>query len=207
MSYVVALTGGIGSGKSTIANIFASLGAFIIDADILTKQIVQPNSKTLSCIIRHFGNRILNSNGTLNSSILREIIFNIPKEKLWLNQLIHPLIKQLTKQKICAMSQYVPYIIWVIPLLIENNWQSYVDRILVVDVITEIQISRTINRDNINHNLIKKILAAQTTRQHRLLYANDIIDNNSYLKNTINNINKLHNLYLNLAVSKKNYTI
>ncbi|ABF14166.1 dephospho-CoA kinase [Candidatus Palibaumannia cicadellinicola] len=200
MSYIVAITGGIGSGKSTVANKFANLGIPIIDADVISHQIVQPGSYALNLIYQRFGPMILHNNGHLNRYALRKQIFSNLEDKVWLNNLLHPLIQLSTQQKIKAIYNYAPYIIWVVPLLIETNLQKYADRILVIDVTPEIQIARTIIRDRTNSQQVENIIAAQIQRSHRINYANDIINNSKSYKDL--DITKLHNFYLRCATLK-----
>ncbi|AIN47428.1 dephospho-CoA kinase [Candidatus Palibaumannia cicadellinicola] len=203
MPYVVALTGGIGSGKSTVANIFEALGTPIVDADVISRQIVQPHSKALHFIINRFGSIMLYNNGMLNRTALREQIFSNPEDKVWLNNLLHPIIQQLTEQQIHISYADAPYVLWVVPLLLENNLQQHADRILVVDVSIEKQITRTLIRDNISNKQVENILSAQISHQQRLYYADDIIDNNRSLEETKKHIIKLNNLYLKLAAFKR----
>ncbi|WP_369311940.1 dephospho-CoA kinase [Providencia rettgeri] len=200
MPYIVALTGGIGSGKTTIANEFAKLGVPLVDADVISRQVVEPNTPALEAIRSHFGNKIISLDGTLNRGLLREIIFSNPDEKKWLNALLHPLIQQET-QKQLNQANY-PYVLWVVPLLIENNNSHLANRVLVVDVTPEEQIQRTIKRDNISLEQIRNILEAQASREKRLSYADDIITN--YTKDTDiqDKVANLHKQYLTLAKIK-----
>ncbi len=159
MPYTVALTGGIGSGKSTIANGFAALGVTIIDADVIAREVVEPGSPALQAIVERHGKSLLTEQGTLFRARLREIIFQSPEEKHWLNSLLHPLINARTQQlKAQARS---PYVLWVVPLLVENKLQHQANRILVVDVDEATQLQRTQLRDNISLEQAKIFL------QHR----------------------------------------
>lgn len=205
MPYVVGLTGGIGSGKSTIGDLFLALGAPVIDTDIIARQVVEKGSPLLAELGNHFGTDVLTEQGELNRAKLREIIFSHPDEKTWLNQLLHPAIrnKMLTQLKRCQQ----PYVILMVPLLIENNLTHLCDRILVVDVLPEIQIKRATKRDNNNAEIIKNIVAAQVSREKRLTYADDIIDNNQPLEQNLEKIkkqvNNLHRIYLEKAEKKR----
>jgi len=183
---VIGLTGGIGSGKTTIANIFADLDIDIIDADIAARKVVEPQSKALEQISLHFGLQFIQADGSLNRPLLRTQIFSNEKDKLWLNNLLHPLIRQTMLDEI--QQSQSPYCLLVAPLLIENNLQSLVDRILVIDINEEEQIKRAIIRDPSSQEEIIKIIASQVPRQERLKFADDIIDNSKSDLSIINNI-------------------
>ncbi|OCG03097.1 dephospho-CoA kinase [Gilliamella sp. wkB112] len=196
MPYVVALSGGIASGKSTIANLFAKLGVPIIDADVIARQVVQSGTPAFNLIIKHFSQEILLPNGELDRSQLREIIFNNDHERLWLNSLLHPIIQQETQHQI-AMQQATDYVIWVVPLLIENNLHHLADRVLMIDSPVELQLKRLIQRDNIDKTLALKMIQSQISSSKRLLHADDIINNNGDLKSLAEQVNKLHHQYIN----------
>ncbi|MCA6925504.1 dephospho-CoA kinase [Pectobacterium versatile] len=199
MTYIVALTGGIGSGKSTVADEFATLGATIVDADIIARQVVEPGKPALDAIRLRFGDAMLNTDGSLNRAALRQRIFSSPEEKQWLNNLLHPLIHQETQARFQSAS--APYILWVVPLLVENGLQQRAQRILVVDVDKETQLARTLTRDGISRQQAENILAAQATREQRLAYADDIIDNSRCPNELAPQVAELHRQYLELAAS------
>lgn len=201
MSYIVALTGGIGSGKTTVANEFAKLGVPLVDADIIARQVVEPNTPALISIQQHFGQNMLNHDGTLNRGFLRSVVFSEPKEKAWLNALLHPLIQQETQKQLQQVNY--PYVLWVVPLLIENKISHLADRVLVVDVTREEQIERTIKRDDTNLEHVINILNAQASREERLSYADDIITNHTNNTELPNRVAELHKQYLALAAQKK----
>ena len=197
MRYTVALTGGIGSGKSTVAHAFARLGITIIDADIIARQVVEPNTPALNAIEAHFGRRVIQADGTLNRRQLRECIFSDSSEKAWLNALLHPIIHQETQRQIAAARS--PYVLWVVPLLVENQLQHKADRTLVIDVSRETQIQRTMARDHVSREHAEQILAAQATREARLAVADDVIDNNGAPDAIASDVARLHAQYLTFA--------
>lgn len=194
MGYIVALTGGIGSGKSTVADAFSRLGITIVDADVIARQVVEPNTPALKAIEAHFGNDIINADGTLNRRRLRECIFTTPTEKTWLNALLHPIIHQQTQRQIADATS--PYVLWVVPLLVENQLQHKANRVLVVDVSPETQLQRTMLRDNVSRQHAEQILAAQATREARLAVADDVIDNDGAPDAIASDVARLHAQYL-----------
>lgn len=197
MVYTVALTGGIGSGKSTIAEAFSRSGVTVVDADIIARQVVEPGQRALALISQHFGSKILLEDGSLNRRALREEIFSSPQQKQWVNNLLHPLIQQRTRDEIARAAS--PYVLWVVPLLVENNLQNKANRVLVVDVSPETQIARTIKRDNVSREHAQQILAAQATREARLAVADDIINNDGSPQDAAVHVDRLHRQYLKLA--------
>ncbi|ELY5849459.1 dephospho-CoA kinase [Cronobacter turicensis] len=197
MVYTVALTGGIGSGKSTVADAFAHLGVTVVDADIIARQVVEPGTPGLNAIIGHFGPTICLPDGTLNRRALREIIFSSPQEKAWLNGLLHPLIHQQTQAEMTRAAS--AYVLWVVPLLLENQLHSKANRVLVVDVTPETQIQRTMQRDGVSREHAELILNAQVSREARLAVADDVIDNNGSPDTIALDVSHLHKRYLQLA--------
>lgn len=205
MNYVVGLTGGIGSGKSTIANLFAELGVPIVDADVVAREVVAKGSPALSEIKKHFGVDILFNNGELNRTALRNKIFNSQTEKDWLNQLLHPAIREACLNQLS--NQTYPYTLFVVPLLIENNLTIFCDTVLVVDVLPETQIQRTLARDDSSITVIKNIMQSQVSREKRLSVADQVINNDFELSDNIENLRnkvlELHQFYLNEAEKNK----
>lgn len=194
---VIGLTGGIGSGKSTIAELFATLGVPIIDMDQIARQVVEPGQPALAEIIREFGSDILDAEGHLDRRQLRECIFNSPDKRHRLEAILHPLIRQETERQLADLD--AAYCIVVIPLLLESQQQSLVDRILAVDVPESQQITRTMQRDGISAGAVQKILAAQTDRQTRLAAADDVIDNAAALDQVRMRVVELDRQYRDLA--------
>ncbi|EKL0983625.1 dephospho-CoA kinase [Klebsiella aerogenes] len=197
MGYTVALTGGIGSGKSTVADEFAHLGVTVIDADIIARQVVEPGTPALLAIAERFGPQMINDDGSLNRRRLRERIFAHSEDKAWLNALLHPLIQQETRRQMQASTS--PYLLWVVPLLVENRLTDKADRVLVVDVPKEMQIERTIRRDGVSREHAEHILAAQATREQRLAAADDVIENMGSADAVASHVARLHDKYLMLA--------
>ena len=173
--YIVGLTGGIGSGKTTVSDMFAELDIEIIDADIIARQVVAPNSIALKEITQYFGQEILLDNGELNRSALRSKVFTNDEDKQWLNALLHPLIRQSIVSALSAASG--EYCILSAPLLLENNLQVLVNTVLVVDVSVDTQINRTCRRDSSNQQEVRAIINSQIDREKRLALADDIINN------------------------------
>lgn len=199
-TYIVGLTGGIGSGKTTVSDKFYALGIDVIDADIVAREVVAIASPALSQITAKFGDQILLDDGSLNRSKLREIVFANEQDKQWLNKLLHPLIRQeILAQLAHAKSNYA---ILVAPLLIENKLTEYVNRVLVIDVPQEVQLQRALKRDSSNENEIKAIINSQCDRQTRLSHADDIVDNSSDTSLLIEQVAQLHDNYLSLAQEK-----
>ena len=201
MTMVIGLTGGIGSGKTTVANVFAEYDIDLIDADIIARDVVAIGSVGLARITEKFGNRILLDDGNLDRSQLRTAIFSDPQLKNWLNQLLHPLIREKMLADIDRATS--PYCLLIVPLMIENNLQTLTDRLLVVDVDQQTQIMRTQQRDNVSLEQINNILAAQASRQQRLDAADDIICNNGDNQALLTQVAQLHLHYLALARAAK----
>ncbi|WP_318451686.1 dephospho-CoA kinase [Photobacterium leiognathi] len=198
MSLVIGLTGGIGSGKTTVANLFAdTYGIDIIDADIVAREVVEPNTFGLNAIVEKCGKEILLENGTLNRAKLRDAIFSQPELKTWLNNLLHPLIREKMQQDINQSQS--PYCLLVVPLMVENNLQTMTHRLLVVDVDEQVQIQRTQQRDNVSIEQIKNILASQASREQRLDAADDVITNNGDNKALVSQVEQLHLQYLKMS--------
>ncbi len=201
MALVIGLTGGIASGKTTVANMFRDqFGIEIVDADVIARRVVEKGSIGLEAIHKHFGDEILTAEGELNRAELRKRIFANEEEKTWVNQLLHPMIRQQMEQDLQQVTS--PYALLVVPLLTENNLQHMADRVLVVDVDEETQIERTMSRDKVPMEQAKSILAAQASREQRLAIADDVIKNDAKNQKLLPQITELHKKYL--AISRKN---
>ncbi|KXI26831.1 dephospho-CoA kinase [Paraglaciecola hydrolytica] len=197
---VIGLSGGIGSGKTTVSDLFAALGIAIIDADVIARQVVEPGTPALQAIIIKFGTQVLNDGGELNRSQLRQVVFSDPASKDWLNELLHPLIRaQMLSQTQSAQSAYC---ILSVALLVENKLSELVDRVLIVDVSEATQLARTVKRDNSNAEQISAIMRAQASRAERLAVADDVIENEGNANELVAKVALLHSQYLKLAASR-----
>ncbi|MDY4280324.1 MAG: dephospho-CoA kinase [[Pasteurella] mairii] len=201
MTYIVGLTGGIGSGKSTVAELFAELGVPVIDADVVAREVVAKGSPLLAKMVAYFGAEILLENGELNRAALRERVFHHEAEKQWLNALLHPAIRDEMLRQL--QEQDSPYVLWVVPLLIENKLTALCQRVLVVDVAPATQIARATQRDSNRAELIRQIMASQVSREARLRYADDVINNEGDLHKSLPQLKQkvleLHQSYLQLS--------
>ncbi len=175
MIFTVVLTGGIGSGKTAASEYFAELGVPLIDADIISRELVEPGSPALQQIVEAYGASILTEQGTLNRAKLRERIFQKPTERKILEAIMHPLIRQSILQRRAEASGF--YVILVIPLWTANQTDYPVDRVLMIDVPEAVQISRVQQRDQIGAAALERMLASQSTRAARIAAADDIILN------------------------------
>ncbi|WP_426697668.1 dephospho-CoA kinase [Aeromonas hydrophila] len=196
--YVVAITGGIGSGKTTVANQFAELGIEVVDADVIAREAVEPGTPALAAIAAHFGSAVITPDGQLDRRRLRERVFTDPQAKGWLNALLHPLIRT-EMQRQCAAARS-PYCLLVVPLLVENRLTALANRVLVIDVDEATQIERTCRRDGVSREQAQAILAAQASRAERLAAADDVLDNQNGTPEAIKSrILALHETYLAFA--------
>jgi dephospho-CoA kinase len=194
--WILGLTGGIGSGKSAAAQCFVDLGVHLVDADNAARWVVEPGRPALAQIAEHFGAGVLQADGTLNRSALRELIFKDPQQRVWLEGLLHPLIREEIRQYLARAES--AYAILVSPLLLETSQHQMVQRVLVIDVPESVQIERTVMRDKTNEEQVRAILKAQASREERLSRADDVIVNDrdpAWLKSEIE---RLHHFYLTL---------
>lgn len=197
--WVLGITGGIGSGKTAVTRLFINKGIEAIDADHAARWVVEPGSPALIRITEHFGSHILLADGQLNRSALRQIIFQNSEQRVWLEKLLHPIIRQ----EICRFLENAcsPYAILVSPLLLESGQNKLVNRILVIDTSEAIQISRGMQRDNNSAEQIKAIMKTQLAREERLNHADDIIVNEQDLTYLSQQVDQLHQRYLKLCKS------
>jgi dephospho-CoA kinase len=193
----IGLTGGIGSGKSTVCRLFQALGVAIVDADVIARQLVEPGSQALTLLIDAFGLSILNTDGTLDRAKLRDLIFSDPEKKQRLENIMHPLIYARMASEVQSLRDR--YCILAIPLLLETQKTQIVDRVLVVDCSLEAQLERVANRDKLSREQVLAIIASQIPRQQRLALADDVIDNSTSSTQLAEQVKRLHNSYNLLA--------
>jgi len=198
-AYRIGLTGGIASGKSTVANLFAALGVPIVDTDVLSREVVAPGSPLLRQITDHFGMQVQSGDGSLDRQELRKQIFADPRERKWLEALLHPAIRELTEARCEAAAG--PYVIVAIPLLVETGGEARFDRVLVVDCDPDLQIARLIARDGTRREEASRMLAAQASRAERLAAADDVIHNDGDIARLRDQVEKLHRQYVTAAKS------
>ena len=197
----IGLTGGIGSGKSTVAALFATRGVPVIDTDEIAHRLSQPGQAAFDEIVRDFGQGILDENRRIDRNRLRERVFDNDDERRRLETILHPHIRAAAQDKLTELS--APYCILVVPLLIESGFQDLTDRILVVDAHENMQIQRTAARSGMSEAEIRKIMSAQASRAQRLQKADDVIDNNSDRKKLEAEVERIHQWYLSLAATAR----
>ena len=191
---LVGLTGGIGSGKSAAADRFAEWDIDIVDADLASRAVVEPGMPALQKITEHFGEQLLQADGSLDRAELRKIVFANVEERKWLQGLLHPLISQYLQVQIAESSS--PYCLLVNPLLLESGQGSWCDEVVVVDVSEEVQISRTMARDDNSRSQVEAIVAAQLKREDRLAQASRTLINDGDLAHLYRQVDALHRTLL-----------
>lgn len=194
---IVGITGGIGSGKTAVTDRFAQHGIVVVDADLAARKVVEPGSPALAAIAKHFGQNILTPEGELDRAALRKIVFAEPAERQWLEGLTHPLIGQEIEDQLENAGS--PYAILASPLLLEGQQKLLVDLVVVVDVPEEVQLERTMARDSNDAEQVKRIMAAQLSRQERLARADIVIDNSRGLEDLDLVVEELHREFLERA--------
>jgi dephospho-CoA kinase len=192
----IGLTGGIGCGKSTVAELFAAKGVPVLDADRIARDLVEPGQSALQAIVRRFGTGLLRE-GRLDRERLRHIVFAAPEERRWLEALLHPLVYEEMRRRIANLS--APYGLLVVPLLLESGRRDFVDRVLVVDCPVEIQRQRIRHRDGSSNVEIERMLSAQLSREARLAVADDVIENAGLEADLPERVEALHRFYLSLS--------
>lgn len=193
----VGLTGGIASGKSTVADMFEGLGATIIDTDVVARDVVAPGEPALDAIRHEFGDEVFDADGALDRAALRSIVFADEDARDRLEAILHPLIRERTEA--LAATAGGDYQIIVVPLLVGSPLQDLVDRIVVVDCDESAQIRRLMARDAESEGQARRMLAAQSSRDQRLQIADDVVRNDGELTATLEQVEKLHRRYLEMA--------
>lgn len=198
MSYVVGLTGGIGSGKSFAAELFSSHGAAIVDTDVIAREISGSGGTAILAIRAAFGDDLIDAQGALDRAAMRELAFAEPAQRKRLEAILHPLIRAESAAQVAAAD--APYVMLVVPLLVESGtYRKRVDRVLVVDCNERTQIERVVARNGLVPDVVRAIMAAQATREQRLAAADDVIDNEGDLDSLRGQVARLDREYRRLA--------
>jgi dephospho-CoA kinase len=198
MAFAVGLTGGIGSGKTTVAELFASQGAGLVDSDEISRRLTAPAQPAIADIARKFGPQFVAADGSLDRVRMRNLVFADRSARKDLEAILHPLIRQESTRQIRAST--APYVVVVVPLLIETGaYRGMMGRILVVDCEPETQVRRVMERSGLSRNEVLSIIASQASRQQRLREADDVIHNDDGLETLQAQVNPLHLRYLGLA--------
>ncbi len=193
--HAIGLTGGIASGKSTVAARFAVLGAAVVDTDAVAHELTAPQGAAMPAIEQAFGENYLNPDGSLNRTAMRALVFAQPDKRKILESILHPMIHNLTQARGNTMAG--PYVVFVVPLLVESNkWRSQVDRIAVVDCDPAVQMARLIQRPGVNAEQASQIIAVQAMREVRLAAADDVISNHADTLTLLGRVDVLHDEYL-----------
>ncbi|MGK2953758.1 MAG: dephospho-CoA kinase [Thiobacillus sp.] len=196
--YTVGLTGGIGSGKSTVADCFAALGVPVIDTDVIARELTAPDGAALAAIRMAFGETVMQADGTLDRAALRRRVFTETAARHQLEAILHPRIREVVQQTLATLA--APYALIVIPLLVETGgYHDVLNHVLVVDCPEDVQIARVMARSGLTHDEVQVILAAQTGRVERLAAANDVIVNTATPVDLCGEVARLHQRYLVLA--------
>lgn len=200
-NFCVGLTGGIGSGKSTVSGMFSGLGIDVIDADEISHELTEAGKQAYNAVVQEFGPEATGTDGELDRSYLRSMVFEDPDLRQKLENIIHPLVREEINNRLDKVTS--PYCIICIPLLIEKKTDYNIDRVLVVDVPQELQLQRTGTRDGIASDEIMKIIQSQADRDTRLKYADDVINNDCDLGTLRSKVSELHEQYLKMAEEEK----
>ncbi|MGD2117466.1 MAG: dephospho-CoA kinase [Chromatiales bacterium] len=198
--FTVVLTGGIACGKSAVSHLFANLGVPVIDADLISRELVLPGAAALAEIVAEFGDEILTENGNLDRSRMRQLVFHSEQKRSRLEQILHPRIHAEIQRQLNKLQ--ADYCILVIPLLVESSQPYPADRILVIDCPVELQRARLAKRDQIDNQLIDDMLASQASREQRLAIADDIIENTQGFDHLEQQVLQLHRQYLAYSGSR-----
>ncbi len=197
---LIGLTGGIGSGKTAVSDLLAKLGAGIVDTDLIAHQITSPHGVAIPEIEKQFGSDFIATDGALNRSKMRSLVFANPEARKSLEEITHPLIRQETiRQALQLYKDGAPYLVFVVPLLIESDsWIGLIDQLVVVDCPEEVQIERVMQRSNLPREEVERILGAQASRQERLKHADIVIENQGSLEDLEVEVQSLHQKILQI---------
>ncbi len=199
MSFVIGLTGGIGSGKTTVANLFAELGAAVVDTDAIAHELTGPQGAAMPAIADAFGTSVLRPDGSLDRAAMRQLCFSDPTARKRLESILHPMIRSESAAR-CERADYAPYVLLVVPLLIESGaYRGRVNRLLVVDCDEEQQVSRVMERSGLTAEEVRNIMATQASRADRLAAADDIVINGGSLEELQAQVLTLHQRYVEQA--------
>lgn len=199
MSFVVGLTGGIGSGKTTVADFFAELGAAVVDTDVIAHELTGPRGAAIPQIVESFGPAVLRSDGSLDRTVMRQRCFSDPDARKRLESILHPMIRRESAER-CERADHAPYVVLVVPLLIESRaYRERIDRLLVVDCDEAQQISRVMARSGLTEREVREIMATQISRAERLAAADDVVTNGASRDALQAQVIVLHRRYLELA--------
>lgn len=200
MTFIVGLTGGIGSGKSAVADLFAAHGVAVVDTDAVAHALTTPGGAAMPAIRAEFGDGVVGPDGALDRAAMRRIVFADPAARKRLEAILHPMIRSESERRVTAGALHAPYVILMVPLLVESgDYRTRVDRIAVVDCAEATQIARVMSRNKLAREEVERILAAQATRAERLAAADDVIDNDGSLTDLPHQIERLHRQYLDLS--------
>lgn len=202
-NYIVGLTGGVGSGKSTVAEGFVAAGAVLVDTDAIAHELTGGGGAAMPALIAAFGSIVAQANGALDRVAMRQRVFADPAARVRLEAILHPMIRQLSAQR-CQAAE-TPYVILAVPLLVESGtYRQRCNRIAVVDCPESQQIKRVMARNGLSADEVKAIMAAQASREERLAVADDVITNNADLDSLYAQVNDLHRKYLHLSAEIPN---
>jgi dephospho-CoA kinase len=202
MSFIVGLTGGIGSGKTTVADLFARRGAALVDTDAIAHELTGPLGAAMAAIAAAFGAAVLRPDGGLDRAAMRAVVFSDRSARMRLEAILHPLIRQQSEAR-CEAAANAPYVVLVVPLLVETGrYRQRADRVLVVDCDESVQISRVMARSGLAAEDVRAIMATQASRAERLAVADDVVLNEGGLEALLSQVEELHQRYLDLARAK-----
>jgi dephospho-CoA kinase len=201
---IIGLTGGIGSGKSTVGALFGAMGVPVLDTDQVARELVRPGCSALRRIVEEFGPGLLDRTGALDRAALRGIVFADPVRRRALEAILHPLIRAHVEEWIGGLSAC--YCVLLVPLLLESGWSDLVDRIAVVDLPETLQIRRAMDRDGLTASDVEAIMRAQVSREQRLARAHDVISNDLDMCHLRDQVEKLHRAYLDLGAQRRHTT-